>query len=437
MANEEEQESIEGLELESSDTELESESQEEVEHSQEEQANSEDEQDLDNVSQDDQESDSDDNSDSIQGTLSKKKKIILIAAAAAGFIIITMLVLYLFGFFDSEPIKVEVVQTDKTKEMIVTPPKKKYTFKVKDINKKRLNRKLALLTRDEIIELDKPEDEVIVKNDIQEAIEQEKSIAVKEIASNNMDQNNSSEAHMQVEETVVDEAEKTMPEEISTDKIDTSAKEEIVDTDRQEKMDTVDESVILKKEEIVPNKDIEFETVKKDNILVQEIIDNEVNENTIETTPTEEDQAVQKDAPDINMTEKPMSEEVMAQNDHMSTNTEEVMIPAMNDTQISNSQDQVEDSIEDLESTQKSFLMFAQVATIKTKLYLSFLQKINKIEKRISVCRNDVNHIEIFVGPFTSEEERSLVLSKINNSLVNDAFAIDFTQNEFDKRCKL
>jgi len=81
--------------------------------------------------------------------------------------------------------------------------------------------------------------------------------------------------------------------------------------------------------------------------------------------------------------------------------------------------------------------MFAQVATIKTKLYLSFLQKINKIEKRISVCRNDVNHIEIFVGPFTSEEERSLVLSKINNSLVNDAFAIDFTQNEFDKRCKL
>mgnify|MGYP000083921882 FL=1 len=437
MANEEEQESIEGLELESSDTELESESQEEVEHSQEEQANSEDEQDLDNVSQDDQESDSDDNSDSIQGTLSKKKKIILIAAAVSGLLIIVTLLLYLFGFFDSEPIKVEEVNSDKTKEMMVTPPKKKYTFRVKDINKKRLNRKLALLTRDEIIELDKPEDEVIVKNDIQEAIEQEKSIAVKEIASNNMDQNNSSEAHMQVEETVVAEAEKTMPEEISTDKMDTSVKEEIVATDRQEKMDTVDESVILKKEEIVPNKDIEFETVKKDNILVQEIIDNEVNENTIETTPTEEDQAVQKDAPDINMTEKPMSEEVMAQNDHMSTNTEEVMIPAMNDTQISNNKNQIEDSIEDLESTQKSFLMFAQVATIKTKLYLSFLQKINKIEKRISVCRNDVNHIEIFVGPFTSEEERSLVLSKINNSLVNDAFAIDFTQNEFDKRCKL
>ncbi len=437
MANEEEQESIEGLELESSDVSTELEPQEDLEQSQEEPASSQDEQDLEHIPQDDQESD--DNTDPIQGTLTKKKKIILIAAAASGLLIITMLLLYLFGFFDAEPIKVQELNPDKTTEMMVNPPKEKYAFKVKDINKKRLNRKLALLTRDEIIELDKPEDEIIVKNDIQAAISQEKSTIVEEIETNNIDENNTSETVTEIEKTIIEQDQKTIPVKISKEAMETSVKDEMLASDTQTKMDTIDESVMLKTDEIDSNKDIEFETVKKDNILVQEIIDNEVNGNTTETNPIEEDNTVQIEALDMDMTEKDTSEEVMSQDDDLADNQEEMMTSTIDQTQVSNSklEDKKQEEIENPESAQKSFLMFAQVATIKTKLYLSFLQKINKLEKRISVCRNDINHIEIFVGPFTSEEERSSVLNKINNSLVNDAFAIDFTQNEFDKRCKL
>ncbi len=433
MTNEKEEESIEGLEIESSDANV------EVEQSQEELA-TQDEQDKEDVPQNDQKEDSsgsDDDSDLIQGTLSKKKKIILTAASVSGLIIIITILLYLFGFFDSEPVKVEEVNAVKAKEIIVNPPKKKYTFKIEDINKKRLNRKLALLTRDEIIELDKPEDEIIVKNVIQKAVTQKKGTKIAETESNNMDKNNISEALTQVEETVIAETEKTMPVKISKDEMKTSVKEEIVTSHTQKKMDTMDKSVIFKKEEIVPNKDVEFETVIKDKILVEEIIDNNVKGNTTETTPTEVDHTVQIEALEINMTEKPMNEEVMGKNKDILTNLEEIMAAEMNDSHITNGKNPVQEEIKDPELTQKSFLMFAQVATIKTKLYLSFLQKINKIEKRISVCRNDINHIEIFVGPFTNEEERNLVLNKINNSLVNDAFAIDFTQNEFDKRCKL
>ena len=83
----------------------------------------------------------------------------------------------------------------------------------------------------------------------------------------------------------------------------------------------------------------------------------------------------------------------------------------------------------------KSFLKFAQIATIKQHLYLSFLHQIREIDKRISVCRNDLNVIQIFVGPFENDEDRKEVLNKINQHIVHDAFAIDFTQEEFDKRC--
>ena len=174
-----------------------------------------------------------------------------------------------------------------------------------------------------------------------------------------MDKNNISEALTQVEETVIAETEKTMPVKISKDEMKTSVKEEIVTSHTQKKMDTMDKSVIFKKEEIVPNKDVEFETVIKDKILVEEIIDNNVKGNTTETTPTEVDHTVQIEALEINMTEKPMNEEVMGKNKDILTNLEEIMAAEMNDSHITNGKNPVQEEIKDPELTQKSFLMFA------------------------------------------------------------------------------
>ena len=106
-------------------------------------------------------------------------------------IIIIGIALYFFGVFDSEPIKIEPVKNEKskvidpTKPVVVVPEKPKYKFKVKDINKKRLNRKLSLLTKYEIIEeevipkleepiLDTKEVMVEEKSEIKEAIDSQK-----------------------------------------------------------------------------------------------------------------------------------------------------------------------------------------------------------------------------------------------------------------------
>ena len=102
MANEEEQELIEGLELESTDNDSELQSSDEVETSKNSESSVES---VDNVSD---ESDSQDTP--IQGKFSKKKKIIFIAAGVSGALIFILLLLFLFGFFDAEPVKVEEVK---------------------------------------------------------------------------------------------------------------------------------------------------------------------------------------------------------------------------------------------------------------------------------------------------------------------------------------
>ena len=85
----------------------------------------------------------------------------------------------------------------------------------------------------------------------------------------------------------------------------------------------------------------------------------------------------------------------------------------------------------------KSFLKLIQVATIKQTLYLSYLNKVNKIDKRISVCRNNDNDIQVFIGPFQNSAERKIVLDGIHTQIAQDAFIVDFTQKEFDNRCEL
>ncbi|MDY0327123.1 MAG: hypothetical protein RBR07_02640 [Arcobacteraceae bacterium] len=81
------------------------------------------------------------------------------------------------------------------------------------------------------------------------------------------------------------------------------------------------------------------------------------------------------------------------------------------------------------------FLKFIQVATLKYKLYTQFLREIKAVDARISICQNEQGRIQIFIGPFLDDGQRSFVLEKINKSVVTDAFALEFTQEEFYKRC--
>ncbi|MEW6551406.1 MAG: hypothetical protein AB7E13_00430 [Arcobacteraceae bacterium] len=87
------------------------------------------------------------------------------------------------------------------------------------------------------------------------------------------------------------------------------------------------------------------------------------------------------------------------------------------------------------EKNGKHFLKFIQVATLKYKLYTQFLREIKAVDARISICQNDSGRIQIFIGPFLDDKQRSFVIEQINQSVVNDAFGLEFTQEEYFRRC--
>ena len=89
------------------------------------------------------------------------------------------------------------------------------------------------------------------------------------------------------------------------------------------------------------------------------------------------------------------------------------------------------------ENTKKDngFLLFINVAKIKDVLYKKYLDKIVAVSPNIKLCRDDKNRIEIYYGPFDNNEERTKLLNKLFENKFNEAYELEFTQEEFDKRC--
>jgi hypothetical protein len=83
-----------------------------------------------------------------------------------------------------------------------------------------------------------------------------------------------------------------------------------------------------------------------------------------------------------------------------------------------------------------SFLSFINVATIKGVLYKSFLDDVQKYDKNISLCRDLKNRIEIYVGPYDSTKERQKVYNLLLENGFKEAYLVDLTKEEYEKRCK-
>ena len=89
-----------------------------------------------------------------------------------------------------------------------------------------------------------------------------------------------------------------------------------------------------------------------------------------------------------------------------------------------------------VEEKTKMFLPFINVATIKGDLYKEFLDEVLKFDKNASLCRDFKNRIEIYFGPYTSEKERTKVLNNLVENGFKESYSVDFTQEEYEKRCK-
>jgi hypothetical protein len=81
------------------------------------------------------------------------------------------------------------------------------------------------------------------------------------------------------------------------------------------------------------------------------------------------------------------------------------------------------------------FLLFINVAKIKGVLYKKYLDKIVAINPNVKLCRDEKNRIEIYFGPFENSEERTKILNKLLDKKFNEAYELEFTKEEFDKRC--
>ena len=81
------------------------------------------------------------------------------------------------------------------------------------------------------------------------------------------------------------------------------------------------------------------------------------------------------------------------------------------------------------------FLLVINVAKIKGNLYKKYLDKIVKVDPNVKLCRDEKNRIEIYFGPFKKNEDRSDILDKLLKNKFTEAYPVEFTKEEFDKRC--
>ena len=103
---------------------------------------------------------------------------------------------------------------------------------------------------------------------------------------------------------------------------------------------------------------------------------------------------------------------------------------------ISSKSDQIELINNNINKTENNnFLKFINVAKIKGVLYKKYLDKVIAINPNIILCRDDKNRIEIYYGPFNDDEERKNLLNKLIDNKFNQAYELEFTKEEFDRRC--
>lgn len=78
---------------------------------------------------------------------------------------------------------------------------------------------------------------------------------------------------------------------------------------------------------------------------------------------------------------------------------------------------------------------YIQVVTLQYAMYKGFLDKVKEVDARISVCKDAQGRTQVFMGPFANDINRKEVIKQINGSLVKDAFGVEFSQVELEKRC--
>ena len=277
----------------------------------------------------------------IQKLRPKYFKYLIIALVSFLSLITVGMISFYSGIFESEE---KVIETKAP--VMVQKKLKNYKFNIKDINVKRLNKKLSLLTKAEILLL---EEEKRLKEEEEKRLKEEKEL----------------------------KKQNTLEEKVKKE---------------QERMDK--ENSLLKENEDLENKNKE---------LSEELIQ------------------VQKDLIDSKK-----------DGDIIILNKEEAEIISDDEINLANKKD-VEITKE--KELLNSFLLFIEVRSNNKEIYKSFIDKLEKYELKIELCRDQNNEVQVLLGSYNNEIKRNETIDKLKMNLKYKFEKIDLTYEEFNKRC--
>ncbi|WP_419765560.1 MAG: hypothetical protein ACNI28_03455 [Arcobacter sp.] len=306
----------------------------------------------------------------VQKKQSKIVRILIIVVSILLTFVSIGVLLYFIGFFDPEPAKTEVkTETPKVQ-------KDEYQFKEADIDANRLNKKLNLLTKYEIVENSATEEKKAIEKEnlyleAKKQLEMERQAQIERI-----------------KEAERKRLEMTLPPVQKEEDISQTIDKEI-------------EKVIEKEE-------------TPEVVAVVEVNNNEVAE---EETKAEEKQPVKT------------NEEQVSSPDAVIVKVEDSQVTAVEPvTPVA-----VIEPI--MEEKTSQFVKVIKIATKSQDIYKSFLDKIYSVSDNVTLCRDYQNNVEIFIGPFDDDLSRDKISKEYASKYNIDAQEYDYTIEEYDKRC--
>lgn len=195
--------------------------------------------------------------------------------------------------------------------------------------------------------------------------------------------------------------------------------------------------------ELLTNKNMEYQKEKEQKILEEEkklspvfnLVNNlkdkeeiKKEENSIVNSEDNKKEEISK----IEEIKEDKKEEIISEKKDIVTNTNNET-KTQNETSNINSNSKKEETTKITESL--TFVKLINVAKIKGDLNKKYFDKVIEVNANILLCRDDENIIELYYGPFLEDEIRDNLLSKLIKNGFKEAYSLEMTKEEFDKRC--
>ena len=195
--------------------------------------------------------------------------------------------------------------------------------------------------------------------------------------------------------------------------------------------------------ELLTNKNMEYQKEKEQKILEEEkklspvfnLVNNlkdkeeiKKEENSIVNSEDNKKEEISK----IEEIKEDKKEEIISEKKDVATSTSNET-KTQNETSNINSNSKKEETTKITESL--TFVKLINVAKIKGDLNKKYFDKVIEVNANVLLCRDDENIIELYYGPFLEDEIRDNLLSKLIKNGFKEAYSLEMTKEEFDKRC--